>query len=474
MTEVSRSAARRTEVEVSRIPEVAALATELTTLFNALDIPQQQYAVRISMDKSTVSRFLNGRRVATQDFVDRLLVEVERHRKTAVTGETRDRLRSMRLAALRMTDPGSFQLEFLRDELDRSHRTIKRLNRQQQALELLLDDREAKADEARREMQELRSDWMSEQRYSQEAKAELSKRNAQMGSEQERLRAEIKELKEQLSELTHLKHEAEQRCVQLEERLFEVERQLATHLEEIDDQSFSFTPKEVADEILQSYGEQRFYDAARTLSLAAAHFSAVDVVELWQLIIEMRRYFDADLLVRDAIRFKSAELSADIVEDLLTQKIWPPGQFHARELGTNLAYSKSSAELGYLYDRWKGGGPVFGVLRFAFTLWSESADIKLAFPRLCQLKDDGDTVIMVRMLHKLGQRGVTDIVDLADLLIDRDMNTECHTLFYRWFVGLAIEDRAASLEKWEKAARQTKNADILKLLPLRVIRPSFR
>ncbi|MFE7054571.1 hypothetical protein ACFVAO_05060 [Streptomyces californicus] len=342
-------------------------------------------------------------------------------------------------------------------------------------MELLLDDREAKADEARREMHELRSDWMSEQRYSEEAKAELSKRNAQMGNEQERLRAEIKELKEQLLELAHLKYETEQRCAQLEERLFEVERQLATHLDEIDDQSFSFTPKEVADEILQSYSEQRFYDAARTLSLAAAHFSAADVVELWKLIIEMRRYFDAELLVRDAIRFKSAELSADIVEDLLTQKIWPPGQFHAcRELGANLAHSKSSAELGYLYNRWRGGGPVFGVLRFAFTFWSESADIQLAFPLLCQLKDDGDTVLMVRVLHILGQRNVADVIILADLLIDRDMNSECHALFYTWFAGLAIEDRAASLEKWQRAAHQTKNADTLKLLPIRVIRPSFR
>ncbi|MGW0858095.1 hypothetical protein [Streptomyces sp. NPDC002690] len=457
---------------MSRISEVAALATELTTLFNALDIPQQQYAVRISTDKSTVSRFLNGRRVATQDFIDRLLTEVERHRKTAVTGETRDRIRSMRLAALKMTDPGSFQLEFLRDELDRSHRTIKQLNRQQQALELLLDDREAKADEARHEMQELRSDWISERKHNQKTEAELSKRNAQMSSEQERLRAEIKELKKQLSELTHLRHDAEQRCAQLEERLFEVERQLATHLE-IDDQSFSFTPKEVADEILQSYGEQRFHDAARTLSLAAAHFSAADVVELWQIIVEMRRYFDAESLVRDAIRFKSVELSAAIVEDLLTQETWPPAQFRTRELGASLAYSKSSAELGYLYDRWKGGGPVFGVLRFAFTLWSESADIRLTFPRLCQLKDDGDTVIMVRMLHTLGQRSVTDVVDLADLLIDRDMNAECHTLFYRWYTGLAIKDRASSIEEWQRAARQTKNSGILKVLPTQVVQPRF-
>ncbi|WP_405912694.1 hypothetical protein OG760_16090 [Streptomyces sp. NBC_00963] len=474
MTEVSRSAARRTEVEVSCIPEVAALATELTTLFNALDIPQQQYAARISMDKSTVSRFLNGRRVATQDFIDRLLAELERHRRTTITGETRDQLRSMRLSALKMTDPASFQLEFLRDELDRSHRVIKRLNRQQQALELLLDEREAKADEARREMQQLRSDWVSERRNSEAVKAGLSKRNEHLGGEQERLREEIEELKQQLSELMQLKYGAEEKCVRLEERLFEVERELASHLEEIGDQAFLFTPEEVAHEILQSYGEQRFHDAARTLSLAAAHFSSADVVQLWRLIVEMRRYLDAETLIRDAIRFKSAELSADIVEGLLGQNAWPMGQSPNRMLGTSLAFSKSSTELGYLYDRWKGGGPPFGVLRFTFTLWCEVADIKLIFARLCQLKDDNDTVIMVRMLHALGKRSAADVVNLTDLLIDREMNAECETLFRGWYAGISVENRSAFMSEWAREAHRAKNSGLIGILPIRFVRPQFR
>ncbi|MFF4428082.1 helix-turn-helix domain-containing protein [Streptomyces sp. NPDC001513] len=58
------------------MPEVAELGNMLTDLFNALGVSQRAYAVRVHLDPSAVSRFLRGQRVATEDFVDRLIREV--------------------------------------------------------------------------------------------------------------------------------------------------------------------------------------------------------------------------------------------------------------------------------------------------------------------------------------------------------------------------------------------------------------
>ncbi|MGW0737906.1 helix-turn-helix domain-containing protein [Streptomyces sp. NPDC002851] len=461
MSELSRSAGRLTELEVSCLPEVAALATELTTLFNGLGIPQQQYAARITMDKSTISRFLNGRRVATQDFIDRLLRELERHRQAPMTPETRSQLRSLRLAALKKTDPASFQLEHLRDELDRSHRVIKQLKRQQEALELLLDEREAEADEARREMHQLRIDWVSDRKQSELATTELTTKNEHLQNGQERLRREIEELREQLVEVTQLKHGAEEKCARLEERLLEVERELAAHLEELGEQSFALTPEEAAQEIKRSYSDQRYHDAARTLSLAAAHYSAPDIVKLWSLTVGMKRRLDAETLIRDAIRFRSAEFSANIVEMMLSQESLSSFYDARQSLGINLASSKSSADLDYLYERWKGGGPRYGVLRVAVVSWSETAHVQLVARLLRKLKVERDTIILVRMLHVIGLRPVEDVVAVADFLMVEGMESECRTLIERWYAAIPEVERSAMRKRWGRIATGVQNGSKL-------------
>ncbi|WP_458244048.1 helix-turn-helix domain-containing protein [Streptomyces sp. MAI_2237] len=145
MGEDRRSARRRSEIEVSTLPEVAALATELTIIFKSLGISQQQYAIRANYDKSYVSRFLNGRRVATQEFIDRLLREVESHRRTLITDETRVRLEQLRNGALRVYDPELFRVETMRSEVSKYQREVKRLLLHQEALEGLLERRQARS-----------------------------------------------------------------------------------------------------------------------------------------------------------------------------------------------------------------------------------------------------------------------------------------------------------------------------------------
>ena len=94
----------------------------LRDLFNTLGISQRQYAKRISVHPSVVSRAFGGQRMPTKHFIEQLISEVESERGGSVTPEARDAIRVKWLMALKETDPAEFQLESLRGELARSRR----------------------------------------------------------------------------------------------------------------------------------------------------------------------------------------------------------------------------------------------------------------------------------------------------------------------------------------------------------------
>lgn len=203
-------------MERGGIPEVAALGNALTALFNTLELSQNAYAVRISMDKSAVSRYLRGRRIAPQDFVDRLLREVETRRRTPVTDQVRSRLVELRLSALKVVDPDAHELESLRAERERSQRKVEVLARHQEALHDLLDKKEAQVRSLRGELEQLRQDWV----------ADRMQGGAEEGG-RERLEQQIAELKAELDRLADLRGNAERRCEELEARVLDLEEELA-------------------------------------------------------------------------------------------------------------------------------------------------------------------------------------------------------------------------------------------------------
>ncbi|MFI8787117.1 hypothetical protein [Streptomyces sp. NPDC055105] len=446
-----------TELEVSRVPEVAALATALATLFNGLEIPQQRYAVRVAMDKSTVSRYLNGRRVATQEFVDRLLVELERYKQVPITEETRIRIRRIRLEALKATDPQAFELEDLRDKIDSSQRIIRQYRRQQEALELLLDQKESAAHAANRQLDQLRSDWVAERIQSEVSILELSGQNMRHEEEQERLEGEICDLKEQIAQLSELQRKAEGRCRELEEKLTRAETKLAESLENARERDFPFTHEEIASQVEGFYEEQRFNDAARTLSLAAANFSDEEIVSLWKRVALLRRRsLDSVRLLDDAIRFASAEEAARITEMALKES-GASGWVNLIEmLAESLANSKSAAELRVLYDRWCNAGTEYGVLMRALVSWSEYAPIGQVFEFLELLRSNKDSSIEVRMLHAAGRRPVVDVVKLAEMHLRVELLDKARILSVRWH-GTVPSWQAMSGEKeWRRAAARLK------------------
>ncbi|MCX2185139.1 helix-turn-helix domain-containing protein [Streptomyces sp. SKN60] len=162
MTEVARTQGGSSEMERGCVPEVAALGNVLKELFNRLGISQSQYAHRVHVDKSVVSRFLSGRRLAPQEFVDRLVAEVETHVGAPLKLEAKEAIRTQRMEALRVTDPAEFRLESLRAELARSRRDAARAHRNVDALHALLEKKEAEAHTAAEELDRLRLDWGAE------------------------------------------------------------------------------------------------------------------------------------------------------------------------------------------------------------------------------------------------------------------------------------------------------------------------
>lgn len=258
--------------------------------------------------------------------------------------------------------------------------------------------------------------------------------------------------------LTRLKAEAEGRCAELEERIHQVEVELAERAEAASGSSFTLSPEEVVEEISVSYRDQRYHDAARTLTLAAAHFSESEIVALWGLLSRgLRRQFDAARLLDDAIRFRSAEFSANIVESILV--VDSSDYLTQQNLAASLSTSKSSEEFFYLYDRWKSGGPLYGVLRSALVAWTELMGATSVFLWLRKLTEENDTPIRIRILHLFGLRSADEVVKLVSKCVEWGMDEDIRILVSRWYSSIPPEDRAHQRDVWREAASKCENSE---------------
>ncbi|MEO3839790.1 hypothetical protein [Streptomyces sp. B22F1] len=450
MTDNPRPVSRRSELEISQLPEVAALAASLTTLFKGLGIPQQQYAVRVSIDKGTVSRYLNGRRVATQDFVERLFTELERHLHTSVTEETRQRINNLRMDALRVTDPTAYELEKLRQEVGKSHRDIVRLGRQVEALELLLDRREAEVRETDRQLTELRNDWIADQNASEAKIVKFSDEGEKLKREQKNLRDEILSLRRQLAELAHLKQKAEVRCGQLERELLDAEVALAETLQALGESTFSLAPDEVLAEVRQADKEQRYHDVARVLTLSAVYFTPSEIQTLWDLLLVQRRQeIFARRLLDDAVRFRSVEFLADLMERFNEERN-PQVHIWGEAISGAIAISKTPSDLQVLYGRCHREVDLYRILRRSLTEIAKDIEASGLVSILEFLHREDDTVIAVRMLHafalEAAARSEDEVFGAISLCFKLGMRENARILSRRWLSLMDDVERSITLE----------------------------
>lgn len=227
MPEIDRPPADSSSLERGEVPEVADLGNTLTGLFNTLGVSQRAYAVRITLHPSVVSRYLRGQRVATQDFVDRLIREAENKLGSPLQEEARARLHDLRLAAVRATDPAAFELESLRREMERSQRAVERLIRQQEALHDLLEKREGEAARVRAELAQLHRDWAEDSAEASRRELDLRAAADTHTSARDSLLGEITRLRADLADTAALKSDAETRCRELEDRVLAMEEEMA-------------------------------------------------------------------------------------------------------------------------------------------------------------------------------------------------------------------------------------------------------
>lgn len=227
MPEMARSAASSSVTERGETPEVAALGNTLADLFKTLGVSQKAYAVRIGLDATTVSRFLSGRRVATEDFIERLIREAEQKLGSPLVHEVKAEVHRRRMAALRSTNPAGYELECLRQEMMRSQRTIARLTRQEEALHDLLAKRESEILSVRGELDSLHRDWSADLTAATGREAELRIALDDHTTVRDALLAEITRLRADLADTSALRADAETRCRDLEDRVLAMEEELA-------------------------------------------------------------------------------------------------------------------------------------------------------------------------------------------------------------------------------------------------------
>lgn len=319
LKEHRRSRVRRPEAELSTLPEVAALATELTRIFKSLGMTQHDFAIRANYDTSYISRVLNGRRVAKEEFIDRLLCEIEDRLRTPVTDETRARLKQLRSNALRVYDSDLYEIESIRSELGESRREVQRLILHQEALVGLLERRKAETGECRRELERAQSDWISHRVRSEAELLSLKGENLRRQDERQRLLREISELRAELENTIGQKEAAEQRCALLREQVEAAENELAEKREKvgIDDVGL---PVDIIQVRLQQAGDGEIY---RELAEFAIGRPSVDVAQLAMWLYSEGLHPHDDRLVADYCQQRSTRSAVRLILDI--ERLRPNG-----------------------------------------------------------------------------------------------------------------------------------------------------
>lgn len=313
MTAVARTSGKSSQIERGEMAEVAELGNVLRELFNTLGISQRQYAKRIRLDPSAVSRYLGGQRMPTKQFVEQLISEVESERGGSVTLEAREAIRTKWLTALKETDPAEFQLETLRAELARSRRETERANRNVEALHLLLRQKEAQVQDAAEDLARLQLDWSAERVDVAREQIALHGEQESLSASRDALLREIEVLKNDLREAERLRSEAEEHSRELRERVLRLEEELAER------GPTGEIPLDVLKgQLLRMWEEENFPEASRDLTEAAWARPLAEVLDLMRWLAERKDRDNLSALVSDAARLRPAEDALRVVSELVS------------------------------------------------------------------------------------------------------------------------------------------------------------
>ncbi|MET9639887.1 helix-turn-helix domain-containing protein [Streptomyces virginiae] len=304
MDDMARMQGTSAEVARGVHPEVAALGNVLTEMFNRLGVSQAAYARRVHLDKSVVSRYFSGKRLATQEFIDRLIQEVGEAAGAPVQEHVKEFMRRRRLSALQAIDPAEYELESLRGDLALSRRECERALRQVDGLHLLLEKKEQEVRNLSSDITRLQLDWAYERRSTGQEIVGSHGGEQKFESTAQSLMQEIEELKHQLGSARQLHEEAESRCEALKMSVLSLEEELA--IQQSGSAAREVLIGDFIDQISVLLDEQQDVEASKDLSEASWSRSVEEVSKLLNWL-QMRDLSLSTRFISDVTRFRSFE-----------------------------------------------------------------------------------------------------------------------------------------------------------------------
>jgi DNA-directed RNA polymerase specialized sigma24 family protein len=182
--------------------EVADWVTGLRVIWSATGVSMNQFASLHPIDKGTLSRYLNGRRVPRDRwFLDKLLA-IQADSGQPVTQDVREHLVELQLRALEVAHPHEYRVRRISDELELAVTGKLEAERHARALEGQLAERNRQALRLAEDKGRLQAAWDAER--------------VDMQADHERLAREIDETTGQLNLARERTIQAELRCQILE------------------------------------------------------------------------------------------------------------------------------------------------------------------------------------------------------------------------------------------------------------------
>ncbi|MEU5921552.1 helix-turn-helix domain-containing protein [Streptomyces sp. NPDC047141] len=200
-------------------PERYELAVALRDLAQRLGVSLSRYAVRVSWDRSTLSRFFSGALVPPAEFVEQLLENGDRETRTELTPAAKDLVRKLHRTALRATSPASGALQDLRDQLTEADRESRHFQQEARLLREVIRRAQEQLDEQQFQLRQLESTGAAERLEHRIALEQRSEDFEAMRTERDSLRESLARHKAELEEAQHRAYEAELRCAALERQL---------------------------------------------------------------------------------------------------------------------------------------------------------------------------------------------------------------------------------------------------------------
>ncbi|MFJ8661065.1 chromosomal replication initiator protein DnaA [Streptomyces sp. NPDC093795] len=210
----------------SNLPDDAReLAAALRSLFEGLGVSVRRYAARRHRDAGSISRFLNGTRVPSWDFVSDLINDVAEVQGRAPTVEAMEHVRGLHRTALEKSGAPQHRLQVLEDQLAEADIRSVRSSVLVKALEQALADAQHRVSNLEVQIRQLHGHQGRQDASTDQILQVYEDQVLGLRRERQSLLEQVDALADQLRDAHNRRVEAEKRCEELERQLVAAEEQ---------------------------------------------------------------------------------------------------------------------------------------------------------------------------------------------------------------------------------------------------------